>query len=148
MDDKAVGAYFRLFNEIGIIEQLSRAALEARLPDGLIAPHFAVLNHLIRVQDGQTPLELARAFQTPKTSMTHTLMGLEKHGFIEMRPNPADGRSKQVWLKSQGRQLRDTTIAAMGSNLASIADIVSLDEVEQILPILEKLRVFLDNSRN
>ena len=44
--------YFRLFNEVGIIDQISRAFLEARLPDGLIISHFTVINHLIRVADG------------------------------------------------------------------------------------------------
>ena len=104
MDDKTAQILFRFFNEIGIIEQLSRAQLEARLPDGMIAPHFAVLNHLTRVRDGQTPLALARAFQVPKTTMTHTLKGLEQHRLVEMRPNPEDGRSKRVWLTDQGRQ--------------------------------------------
>ena len=48
-------ALFQLFNEIGIIGQLSRAMFEARLPDGLLLTHFTVINHLIRVKDGQTP---------------------------------------------------------------------------------------------
>ena len=71
---------FDLFNEIGIIHQLTTARLEAVLPDGLIAPHFAVLNHLARVGDGATPQRMARAFQVPKTSLTHTLKGLEARG--------------------------------------------------------------------
>ena len=61
MDKEALGYYFALFNEIGIIGQLSRAVMEAELPDGLLASHFSVLNHLIRVKDGQTPLKLAQA---------------------------------------------------------------------------------------
>ncbi|RLJ51543.1 MarR family transcriptional regulator [Litoreibacter meonggei] len=148
MPDTANSVYFQLFKEIGILEQLSRAFLEARLPDGLIAPHFGVLNHLISVGDGSTPVELARTFQVPKTSMTHTLAGLEKHGLVEMRPNPADGRSKKVWLKPEGRKMRDATIAALGPEFEGIATAVSLGEVEQVLPILTKLRVFLDNARN
>mgnify|MGYP001827498986 CR=1 FL=1 len=68
MDDTKQALYFRLFNEIGIMQQISNAFLEARLPEGLIAPHFTVLNHLIRVSDGRTPLEMARAFQVPKGS--------------------------------------------------------------------------------
>ena len=70
--------FFNFFNEIGIIAQLSRTLLEARLPDGMTAMHFFIVNHLIRVADGRTPLDLARAFQVPKTSMTHSLAGLER----------------------------------------------------------------------
>ena len=78
MPETNPAVFFEVFNEIGIIEQLSRAVLEARLPDGLIAPHFTVLNHLVRVKDGQTPVHMARAFQVPKTSMTHTLWIAER----------------------------------------------------------------------
>ena len=85
MDSKTLSLYFSLFNEIGIIEQLGRALFESQLPDGFLMSHFSVLNHLIRVQDGQTPLKLAQAFQLPKTTMTHTLSVLEKHGLRNLR---------------------------------------------------------------
>ncbi|MFM7336534.1 MAG: MarR family winged helix-turn-helix transcriptional regulator, partial [Tabrizicola sp.] len=97
---------FAFFNEVGILAQLSRALFEARLPDGFNLPQFVVLNHLVRVKDGQTPLALARAFQVPKTSMTHSLAVLERHGLIEMRPNARDGRSKCVFLTEAGRAFR------------------------------------------
>lgn len=140
--------YFGVLNEIGIIEQLSRTLLEARLPEGLIAPHFTVLNHLIRVRDGRTPLELARAFQVPKTSMSHTLAGLERHGLIEMRPNPDDKRSKQVWLTERGRTVRESTIAALGGDLADIAEVLPPQDVATIMPVLTRLRIWLDKRRD
>lgn len=140
--------YFGVLNEIGIIEQLSRTLLEARLPDGLIAPHFTVLNHLIRVHDGRTPLELARAFQVPKTSMSHTLAGLERHELVEMRPNPDDRRSKQVWLTEQGRAVREGTIAALAGDLADISEVLSPQDVVTIMPMLTRLRVWLDQRRD
>lgn len=142
------GVFFRLFNEIAIIEQISRTFLEARLPDGLIAPHFAVVNHLIRVSDGRTPLELARAFQVPKTSMTHTLAGLEKHGLVEMRPNPDDGRSKRVWLTDAGRAFREKAIGDLVPLFHDIAEGVEPERVAEILPVLERLRCHIDEMRN
>lgn len=146
--DERNALFFRLFNEIGIIEQVSRAFLEARLPDGLIAPHFSVCSHLIRVQDGRTPLELARAFQVPKTTMTHTLAGLEKRGLVEMRPNPEDGRSKRVWLTDAGRAFRDKAIMDMGPLFDDLAEGVDPGRLEAILPVLEELRVFIDAYRD
>ena len=110
--DDPTALYFRFFNEIGIIAQLSTVLLENRLPMGLLAPHFAVLNHLTRVGDGRTPQEMASAFQTPKATMTHQVGVLERHGLVESRPNPKDGRSKQVWLTDAGRALRMDTIAS------------------------------------
>ena len=148
MSDAGTGALFQLFNEIGIIEQLSRTLLESKLPTGLIAPHFSVLNHLVRVADGRTPVELARAFQVPKTSMTHTLAGLEKRGFVMVRPNPNDGRSKCVWLTDAGRQLRDDVIAALAPELQAVAAGLDAPRLLSILPVLTELRVFLDERRN
>ncbi|HKK97605.1 MAG TPA: MarR family transcriptional regulator [Marivita sp.] len=148
-DQEAIGGlYFRLFNEIGIISQLSRAMFEARLPDGLVLPHFTVINHLIRVQDGQTPLALARAFQVPKTSMTHTLAGLEKRGLVEMRVNPDDARSKQVWLTDAGRAFRDQAIAGMAPDVGAFADALEVEDLMQVISKLEHLRKRLDAARD
>lgn len=146
-DEVTLGKYYTLFNEIGIIEQLSRAFLEAKLPTGIIAPHFAVLNHLTRVQDGQTPVKLAQSFQVPKTSMTHTLAGLQTHGLVEMRLNQDDARSKRVWLTEAGRDLRARTIAALGPDLEGVTTVVSSDQLDTILPVLQALRAYLDESR-
>ena len=39
---------FRFFNEIGIIEQLSRNAFERVMPGGMKLSQFTVLNHFVR----------------------------------------------------------------------------------------------------
>jgi DNA-binding MarR family transcriptional regulator len=73
-------------------------------------PHFTVLNHLMRVEDGRTPLELARAFQVPKTTLP-LAGGAGEARWVEMKPNPDDGRSKRVWLTDAGRAFREEAIA-------------------------------------
>ncbi|MEM7213360.1 MAG: MarR family transcriptional regulator, partial [Pseudomonadota bacterium] len=133
--------------EVGIIQQLSRALFEARLPDGVTVPHFSVLNHLIRVGDGRTPLELARAFQTPKASMTNTLAGLEKRDLIEMRPHPTDGRSKQVWLTEAGRTFRDEAIGALVPDILALSDQIDLKALAELTPRLTEIRKVLDENR-
>lgn len=148
MPELNTAVLFEFFNEIGIIEQLSRARLEARLPHGLIAPHFTVLNHLTRLGDGRAPIDMARAFQVPKTTLTHTLKGLEARGLIDMRPNPEDGRSKLVYLTEAGKTLRNDVIAGLGADLARIGHHVDADRLQQIVPLLREVRVFLDNDRN
>lgn len=148
MPDDRNAALFDLFNEIGIIEQLSRASLEARLPKGLIAPHFTVLNHLVRLGDGRAPIDMARAFQVPKTTLTHTLKGLESEGLIEMRPNPGDGRSKLVYLTDAGRKLRQDTIVALGPDFDRIAAGCDIVQLTEIVPVLAALRKFLDEDKN
>ena len=140
--------FFRLFNEIGILEQLSRTIFQARLSHGMLVSHFAVLNHLLRVEDGRTPLELARAFQVPKTTMSHTLAGLEAAGFIRMKPNAADGRSKRVWITPAGQRFRNASIASVAPELNDLALAFSEDRVARILPELEALRKIMDRRRD
>lgn len=148
MSETRLSDYFRLFNEIGIIEQLSRTLFEARLPPGFVVAQFAVLNHLVRVGDGRTPVALARAFQVPKTSMTHSLAVLERAGLIEFRKNAKDGRSKLVHITDQGRVFREDAIAALAPDIARISETITPRMVADMLPGLQALREFLDQDRD
>jgi DNA-binding MarR family transcriptional regulator len=143
-----VPVLFRILTEIAIIEQLSRAQLEAQLPPPLIAPHFAVLSHLSRGYDGAAPIDMARAFQVPKTSMTHTLKGLEQHGYVTLRPNPADGRSKTVWITCKGGALMGQTISAMAPSMRNLMEGFDPQRLDQLLSVLSELRAKLDVARN
>ena len=133
MDEQDAGAYFTLFNEIGIIEQISRTFLEARLPDGLLVSHFGVVSHLIQV---------------PKPTMTHTLAGLEKHGLVEMRPNPDDKRSKRVWLTPQGRAFRNDTIQRMVPLFQELAQDIPPEKIAALMPVLQEVRASIDALRD
>jgi len=148
MDSSKRSTYFEFFNEIGIIAQLSRAMMESRMPDGLTVPHFSVLNHLVRLGDGRTPLQIARAFQVPKTSMTNTLAGLERRALIDMRPNAQDGRSKQVWLTDKGRQFRDEMIRSLDPDIHALGDKLPVDDIAKLVPQLSEIRRILDAYRD
>ncbi len=147
MAEDSPDPYFALLYEVGIINQISTAFLEARLPSGLLVSHFGVVSHLIRVRDGATPLELARAFQVAKTTMTHTLAGLEKRGFVDMRLNPGDKRSKQVWLTPAGKQFRDDALAKMVPLLRELGGRFSSKRVAAMLPDLAEFRAVIDQLR-
>lgn len=144
--------YFRFFNEIGIIHQLATTILETHLPDGLLAPHFAVLNHLARLHDGpadagRTPLAMARAFQTPKTTMTHQVGVLARHGLVTLAPNPEDGRSKLVRLTPAGHGLRGRIIAEVGALAEGWSEAFDPYEIAAAIPVLERIRIHLDAER-
>jgi DNA-binding MarR family transcriptional regulator len=151
MPDRAAtpeATLFGFFNEVAILAQLSRALFEARLPHGFNLPQFAVLNHLIRVRDGQTPLALARAFQVPKTSMTHSLAVLERHGLVEVRPNERDGRSKCVFITEAGQAFRQKAIESLMPDMAAIAMAYPADRLAEVLPVLTELRQVMDRMRD
>ena len=146
--DQDLASLFAFFNEIGIINQLSSALFQKRLADGVTVAQFSVLNHLSRVRDGQTPLVLASAFQVPKTTMTHTLAGLEKRGLIVMKPNQQDGRSKCVWLTQAGKDFRSQSIAALAEDIKRLAPQLDIDAMMSSIPMLSKVRTVLDKDRD
>lgn len=148
MDKDDITAFFEFFSEVGIIEQLNRTSLDANLPPGLMHTHFGVVSHLSRVEDGQTPKQIASAFQVAKTSLTHTLAGLEKHDLVEMRPNPDDSRSKRVWLTDAGREFRAKAMKSLMADMAELSNLVSAEELRTITPVMTRVRKFLDDKRS
>ena len=139
---------FELFNEMGIIQQLASTAFNHRLPDGLHVSHFAAINHLCRLGDGRTPLQLAQAFQVTKATMTNTLSKLEARGFIRIRDNPSDGRSKLVFLTNKGRSFRTKAIATLNPLLDQLDKDLGTEKLLQTLPQLRLLRTYLDENRD
>lgn len=147
LDGKQGEALFRFFNEIGIIAQLSGNAFERVMTGGMTLPRFTVLNHLVRLGGNRTPLQIARAMQVTKGTMTNTLGHLERAGYISVRPDARDGRSKRVDITDRGRAARGEAIAAMAPELARLAERISLRDVEAALPLLEQVRKLLDERR-
>ena len=107
-----------------------------------------MLNHLVRLGDGRTPVQIANALQVTKATMTHTVTVLTRHGFVEVVPNPDDGRSKLVRLTEAGRAFRDDAIARLAPALGFVADSLSVEEIGAVLPVLEKVRKLLDAERD
>lgn len=136
------------FAEVSAFDQMVRALIEARLPAGFQWSQFAVLNHLCLAGEGQTPVALARTFEVPKTSMTHTLIVLERHGLIRIEPNPRDGRSKLVWLTPKGRTLRSVAITALEPDLAALAARVDAKALHPLRTAIMQLRQAMESLRD
>ncbi|MGA1341590.1 MAG: MarR family winged helix-turn-helix transcriptional regulator [Hyphomonas sp.] len=139
--------YFRLFNEIGIIAQLSASRFQRLLPHDLTAAQFSLLNHCVRLGDGWSPARLAAAFQVTRGTMTSTLQKLEAKGFIRLDPDPDDARSRRVFLTPSGRQARELSLQALAPDLGRLPDGFSPELAAEILPALERLRIWLDTHR-
>ena len=145
--DDTSSEVFGFFTEIGIINQLSTAMLAKSLPDGVHPSHFSILNHLARLGDGRPPVRIASAMQVTKNTMTHSLKVLEDRGFIEVRPDPNDGRGKLVFLTSHGRSFREQAIAEVGAMFGRIIGPEQLVQMRQAQPDLALLRKHLDDNR-
>lgn len=139
---------FRFFTEIGIIAQLSGNALERLLPDAMTLPQFSVLNHFVRLGGEPTPLQLARAFQVTKGAMTNTLGHLQRKGFVSVRPDDKDGRSKRVSITEAGRAAHQRSTQVIAPELKAITEVFSSERLADGLPLLEEMRAWMDRRRD
>ena len=139
---------FAVLNEIGIIAQLSAAAFEARLPDGMRLAHFRVLNHFARLGGERSMVRLADAFQVTKGAMTNTVGRLLERGYVTVRADPGDARAKLVSMTPEGEAARNAALAAMGEELARLRAAFAPEAWVGALPFLRELRTWLDADRD
>lgn len=140
---------FQLFNEIGIINQLSTRMFERVLPAGMTQAQFTVLNHFVRLGlKEKSPAELAAAFQITRPTMTSTLARMERAGLIAVRADPDDGRGKRVSVTDKGYAMQESCIRAAMSLAPLIEALVDDADIETLLPILRRLRIGLDRARD
>jgi DNA-binding MarR family transcriptional regulator len=139
---------FEFFNEIGIIEQLARTAVERVLPRGITLSQFSVLNHFVRLGGERSPAGLANAFQVTRQTMTNTLQRLEAAGLVTSRPDPADGRAKIITITDAGRAMRQRCIEAQAPLLADLGDRLPEADLAALLPGLRRVRILLDSARD
>ncbi len=144
----AAAEVFAYFNEIGIIAQLSSALLAKVLPDGVHPSHFSIINHLVRVGDGATPVRIAAAMQITKATMTHSLNVLEKRGLVQTRPSLDDARSKHVFVTDAGRTFQAEAITGVVSAFGRILGDQDIAVMRAAMPGLAAIRKLLDDNRN
>ncbi len=146
MNDR-MAALSSLFREIGIISQLSSSRFERALPHGLTVAQFSLLGNLIRLGDDKSPARLALAFQVTKAAMTNTIGKLEGKGFVRVIADPDDGRAKRVQLTDKGRRAHDEALIAAIPVFEDVSAAITAADVKALLPVLTKLRVWLDENR-
>lgn len=140
---------FVFFNEVAIIEHLSRTAAERVLPEGLSLAGFTVLNHMVRLgHERRAPAQIASAVQVTKGAMTGTLKRLEAGGWVRVEPDPDDGRGKTVTVTPAGKAVREAAIANLGPLFGELLGEVDLEMLAAVLPTLQHVRRVLDAARD
>jgi DNA-binding MarR family transcriptional regulator len=147
--EEALRASFQALTEISIIAHLADTALAKTLPHGLSIAGFGVLNHFVRLErDGESPSQLARAFQVTKGAMTYTLQQLEERGLVRIDADPADARGKTVRITAKGRRAREAGVASVQPGMERLITAIGAEEFARALPFLTKLRAILDAARD
>lgn len=146
--DENAELLFPYLTEVMITAQLVSNAVEKRLPGAMTMAQFGVLNHLTRLGKPQAPVDIARAMQVRKSTMTSTLGTLLRAGHISIAPSETDGRAKVVSLTEEGRQVRAQAIINMEPEIRQISAQLTPGALAGSLPQLRALRKILDDRRN
>lgn len=116
------------FREIrGLVTELGRrldAHQRSRIAELDLTPTQA--KALEELGEPKTARELAAVLCCEPPNVTYVISKLEKQGLVVRRPDPADGRAKQLVLTEAGRELRLDLLRRMGT--ASPLDHLSHDE--------------------
>ena len=104
----------------------------------LSLPQCKVLAHLSR-NEGISQARLAELTETDPMTLVRTLDRMEQDGWIERRPDPADRRAHQLYLREAAKPVlqRIWKIADQARNEV-LADL-SAAEREQLIGLLERV---------
>lgn len=140
---------FQALSEIAIIGHLADTALAKILPEELSVASFGVLNHFARLGiEGESPSQLARAFQVTKGAMTYTLQQLEALKYVKIEADPNDARGKIVRVTKAGQRAREAAIERVNPGMTALVEAVGADAFAKALPFLVRVREVLDAGRD
>ncbi|HEY9697583.1 MAG TPA: MarR family transcriptional regulator, partial [Trichocoleus sp.] len=89
--------------------------------------------------------ELADAAQITKQSMNYLVEYLGDRGYVEMIPDPTDGRAKLIHLTDQGQKVQQMAIQISQQVEAEWAAQLGQRKISQLRRLLEELSDVLDD---
>jgi len=139
---------WRIFNWIGIINQLSTARAERTLADlKLPFPQFVMLNHFShRPHEAKTVTGVASALQQPQPGVTKTVQKLITRKFLKADPAPGDARSKLLTITPKGLEIHARAVAAFVPKFAEVYAGWNDAEMAELYAKLDRLKAWLDTK--
>ena len=139
---------WRIFNWIGIINQLSTARASRTLAElKLPFPQFIILNHFShKPQETKTVGSVASAMQQPQPGVSKTIQKMIARKFLRADPAPGDGRSKLLTITPKGLEIQARAIAAFVPRFAEVFSGWEDSEMEGLAHQLDRLKVWLDTK--
>ena len=95
-------------------------------------------------EDGCTQSELAEALQVRPATITRMIRRMERSGFVQRRPDPADQRLVRVYLTEAGRAVRPRVESIRQTLATEMLEGLSLEEQLLLRRLLVQMR---DNLR-
>ncbi len=89
--------------------------------------------------EGSRVVDLAEAAEITKQSMAYLVQTLEKHGYVTVEPDPADGRAKRVRLTARGEEVQQMALRLTRKVEREWGRLIGNDEMATLRALLEHL---------
>ncbi|HEX2073505.1 MAG TPA: MarR family transcriptional regulator, partial [Geodermatophilus sp.] len=114
---------------------------EALRPHRLTFARYEVLVLLTFSRTGELPLKvIGSRLMVHPTSVTNAIDRLVAAGYVDRRPNPADGRGVLAGVTEQGRAVVEEATAALTAMEFGLADLPEAER-ETLFAILRRVRL-------
>ncbi|WP_374272285.1 MarR family winged helix-turn-helix transcriptional regulator [Paenirhodobacter enshiensis] len=139
----------RLGRRFAVLARRWRQVLDARLTEaGLSAATWVPLVHLDDMGDGIAQAELARRISLDASSLVRLLDILCRQGLVERRPDPVDGRVRQVVLTPEGHARVAEISRELARSEAELLAGLSDDDIAGMLAGFDKIDLALTAARS
>ena len=127
-------------------QQLLIARLNSLLrPFDLTFPRYEALMILFYSRNGSLPLgKMGERLQVHRTSITNTVDGLEKLGYVERAPHERDRRTTLATITDRGREVAAAATKLLNEERFGTAPL-KRGELEQLFTLLRRLREGADD---
>jgi DNA-binding MarR family transcriptional regulator len=138
MDNKKI-IYEKLFFLISGIHIKTRRLIEQKLkPLDMTFPQLGATMALSK-KDNITQRELSDILDTDTTTIMVLCDSLEKKGLIKRVPDKNDRRINRIVLTKSGNDVLSKALNMIQPNYELLLNEISKDELQNIIPLLEKL---------
>ncbi|MGY1710943.1 MarR family winged helix-turn-helix transcriptional regulator [Geodermatophilus sp. SYSU D00758] len=135
-------AAMRAATSVFRVQQILLARFDAALrPHGLTFARYEVLVLLTFSRTGELPLKvIGSRLMVHPTSVTNAIDRLVAAGYVERRPNPADGRGVLARITERGRAVVEEATAALTGLDFGLGDLAE-NELDTLFGILRRVRL-------
>lgn len=119
------------------LSSLLYASLAGRGFPEIRPAHSAVFRHIS--PEGSRLTDLAELADMTKQSMAYLVNYLEEQGYVQVRPDPTDGRARLVHLTARGRRLMAALLAVSSELEQQVAQHMSKSTLTALRNYLEEL---------
>jgi len=124
---------------LALFDRLRRLTLDQNpLGDGNVTGPQLSLLQWVATSPGCGIQDIANGLGLTSPTVSVSVRRLEEAGLLERRPDPADGRSIQVFVTGQGRVLQHQARTFRLNKMRRLLTKLAADEQEQLLALLKR----------